>query len=213
MAIACIASKSDGEALLLTRNGNDYTGVFPESRARSRRFRSTSSSSTEKSSSSTRRGNRAFPASNGAAGFVRRRYPARCCRASGDVLRFRLARLRGSRFPPAAARRAQGAARAARAEARSRCASSITSIARARRFSSRSSAHRARGNHCQEGGRAVSRRSLGHWLKIKAEPTGRLRHRRFTAPQRPRGSLGALQLADCVNGELVYAGRVGTGFN
>src|ERR1019366_1798398 len=25
-----IASKSGGEALLLTRNGNDYTGVFPE---------------------------------------------------------------------------------------------------------------------------------------------------------------------------------------
>ena len=25
-----IASKSNGEALLLTRNGNDYTGVFPE---------------------------------------------------------------------------------------------------------------------------------------------------------------------------------------
>src|SRR5687768_15616314 len=25
-----IASKSKGEALLLTRNGNDYTGVFPE---------------------------------------------------------------------------------------------------------------------------------------------------------------------------------------
>ena len=29
-----IASKSRGEALLLTRNGNDYTRSFPKSRAR-----------------------------------------------------------------------------------------------------------------------------------------------------------------------------------
>src|SRR5262249_41359492 len=35
----------------------------------------------------------------------------------------------------------------------------------------------------------------------------------YTAPKGSRGFLGALQLADFVNGELTYAGRAGTGFN
>jgi bifunctional non-homologous end joining protein LigD len=53
---------------------------------------------------------------------------------------------------------------------------------------------------------------FGQWLKIKAEATGDLVIVGFTAPKGTRGHLGALQLADYVNGELVYAGRVGTGF-
>ncbi|HEX6576151.1 MAG TPA: DNA ligase D, partial [Gemmatimonadaceae bacterium] len=51
------------------------------------------------------------------------------------------------------------------------------------------------------------------WLKIKAEATGDFVIVGFTAPQRSRTHFGALQLADYVNGELVYAGRVGTGFD
>ena len=51
------------------------------------------------------------------------------------------------------------------------------------------------------------------WLKIKAEPTGDFVIVGFTAPKGSRSGLGALQLADYVNGVLVYAGRVGTGFN
>src|SRR6185503_5528859 len=51
------------------------------------------------------------------------------------------------------------------------------------------------------------------WLKIKAERTGDFVIVGFTAPQKSRAHFGALQLADYVNGELVYAGRVGTGFN
>ena len=35
----------------------------------------------------------------------------------------------------------------------------------------------------------------------------------FTEPRGNRTGLGALQLADYVNGTLVYAGRAGTGFN
>src|SRR5687768_10974894 len=50
------------------------------------------------------------------------------------------------------------------------------------------------------------------WLKIKAESTGDFVIVGFTAPRGTRGHLGALQLADFVDGELVYAGRVGTGF-
>jgi bifunctional non-homologous end joining protein LigD len=51
------------------------------------------------------------------------------------------------------------------------------------------------------------------WLKIKAEPTGDFVIVGFTKPKGSRGHIGALQLADLVNGKLVYAGRVGTGFS
>ena len=56
-------------------------------------------------------------------------------------------------------------------------------------------------------------RRSSDWLKIKAERTGDFIIVGFTEPNRSRAHLGALQLADMVNGELVYAGRVGTGFN
>ena len=53
----------------------------------------------------------------------------------------------------------------------------------------------------------------GQWLKIKAEQTGDFVIVGFTAPRGSRTGLGALQIADYVNGALVYAGRAGTGFN
>ncbi len=51
------------------------------------------------------------------------------------------------------------------------------------------------------------------WLKIKAERTGDFVIVGFTEPRGGRSHFGALQLADMVGGELVYAGRVGTGFD
>ena len=51
-----------------------------------------------------------------------------------------------------------------------------------------------------------------HWVKIKAEQTGDFVIVGFTKPQGSRTGLGALQLADYVDGTLVYAGRAGTGF-
>ncbi|MGH7693621.1 MAG: non-homologous end-joining DNA ligase, partial [Gemmatimonadaceae bacterium] len=51
------------------------------------------------------------------------------------------------------------------------------------------------------------------WLKIKAEKTGDFVIVGFTKPKGSRTGLGALQLADYVNGALVYAGRAGTGFS
>jgi len=51
------------------------------------------------------------------------------------------------------------------------------------------------------------------WLKIKAEKTGDFVVVGFTEPNGTRPGFGALQLADYVNGALVYAGRAGTGFN
>jgi bifunctional non-homologous end joining protein LigD len=53
----------------------------------------------------------------------------------------------------------------------------------------------------------------GDWLKIKAEKTGDFVIVGYTAPKGSRSHIGALQLADLVDGTLVYAGRVGTGFN
>jgi len=51
------------------------------------------------------------------------------------------------------------------------------------------------------------------WLKIKTEQTGDFVIVGFTKPKGSRGHIGAVQLADMVNGALVYAGRVGTGFS
>ncbi|CAG0957713.1 hypothetical protein GPROT1_00577, partial [Gammaproteobacteria bacterium] len=51
-----------------------------------------------------------------------------------------------------------------------------------------------------------------HWLKVKADKTGDFAVVGFTEPRGTRRGFGALQLADLVNGRFVYAGRVGTGF-
>jgi len=50
------------------------------------------------------------------------------------------------------------------------------------------------------------------WLKIRSRHTGDFVVVGFSAPKGSRGGFGALQLADYVDGRLVYAGRAGTGF-
>jgi bifunctional non-homologous end joining protein LigD len=51
------------------------------------------------------------------------------------------------------------------------------------------------------------------WCKIKAEKSDDFVIVGYTAPKNKGGYFGALQLADYVGGDLVYAGRVGTGFS
>lgn len=51
------------------------------------------------------------------------------------------------------------------------------------------------------------------WLKIKSRRSGDFVIVGFTAPKGSRVGMGALQLADRVDGALVYAGRVGTGMD
>ncbi|HYV96261.1 MAG TPA: DNA ligase D [Gemmatimonadaceae bacterium] len=51
------------------------------------------------------------------------------------------------------------------------------------------------------------------WLKFKTDRTGDFVIVGFTAPKGSRGHFGALQLADMVGGTLAYAGRAGTGFD
>ena len=50
------------------------------------------------------------------------------------------------------------------------------------------------------------------WVKVRGDRTAEFVVVGFTAPKGSRGGFGALQLADYVEGELVYAGRAGSGF-
>lgn len=52
-----------------------------------------------------------------------------------------------------------------------------------------------------------------HWLKMKCELTGEFVVGGFTDPQRARVGLGALLVGFHENGEFVFAGKVGTGFD
>ena len=51
------------------------------------------------------------------------------------------------------------------------------------------------------------------WVKIRADRTDDFIVVGYTAPKGSRGGFGALHLADYVDGELVYGGRVGSGFS
>ncbi|MEP6485445.1 MAG: DNA ligase D [Rudaea sp.] len=53
----------------------------------------------------------------------------------------------------------------------------------------------------------------GDWVKVKARPSDEFVVIGFTEPKGSRSGLGALLLARPVKGQLVYAGRVGTGFS
>jgi bifunctional non-homologous end joining protein LigD len=52
-----------------------------------------------------------------------------------------------------------------------------------------------------------------NWVKIRAEKNGDFVVVGFTPPKGSRGGFGALHLADFVGGRLVYAGRAGSGFS
>jgi bifunctional non-homologous end joining protein LigD len=58
----------------------------------------------------------------------------------------------------------------------------------------------------------LARRSP-NWLKIKAERTGDFVIVGYTQPKGTRAFIGALQLAEFVEGRLCYVGRVGTGMD
>ncbi|HEX4479195.1 MAG TPA: DNA ligase D [Rudaea sp.] len=53
----------------------------------------------------------------------------------------------------------------------------------------------------------------GDWVKVKGRPSDEFVVIGFTEPKGSRTGIGALLLAKPKNGTLVYAGRVGTGFN
>ena len=75
---------------------------------------------------------------------------------------------------------------------------------------------------CREGWEGVIAKRRGsvyeskrspHWLKMKCEATAELRVGGFTDPQGSRVGLGALLVGQFENGEFLFAGKVGTGFD
>jgi ATP-dependent DNA ligase len=75
---------------------------------------------------------------------------------------------------------------------------------------------------CQEGWEGViakrrnspyEQRRSPHWLKMKCELTAEFTVGGFTDPQGGRVGLGALLVGHHENGEFVFAGKVGTGFD
>ncbi len=211
-----IASKSRGKSMLAhAERQRLHRGLSRRSRAPSTRCRSTRSSSTARSSCLDDAGKPSF------ARLQQRgtlhdpaRDQARRGGAAGHVLRVRLSRLRGFRPAAAAAHGPQRTAARSLPETR-RDAPARSHRARGRSDSSRRSsamglegiiAKRADANY--RGGRS------DQWLKIKAEQTRRLRHRRVHESQRQREPTSArCSSPTWSDGTLVYAGRVGTGFN
>lgn len=208
-----IASKSHGEALLLTRNGNDYTPVFPE----------------------IARAVKALPVDecivdgevvvldpHGIPSFSRLQRRGRLTSAmeirraavelpatffAFDLLAFEEFDLR----PLPLARRKQLMMEVVPKLGPLRSLDHIERKGEA--FLAQVTAMGLEGIVAKK---ATSRYTSGRsalWIKIKAERTGDFVIVGFTEPKGSRSHFGALQLADTVNGALVYAGRVGTGFN
>ncbi|MGH7602399.1 MAG: DNA ligase D [Gemmatimonadaceae bacterium] len=208
-----IASKSKGEALLLTRNGNDYTGVFPEI-ARAVKALPYDECIID--------GEVVVSDEKGLPSFARLQQRGRLSSAM-DVRRaavelpatfyaFDLLAFEGFdlRLLPLSERK-KFLAEAVPKLGALRWLDHIEREGEA--FLAQVTAMGLEGivakksNSKYRGGRSAD------WLKIKAEKTGDFVIVGYTKPKGSRSHLGALQLADLVDGTLVYAGRVGTGFN
>jgi bifunctional non-homologous end joining protein LigD len=208
-----IASKSHGEALLLTRNGNDYTSVFPE----------------------IARAVKALPFddciidgevvcldANGIPSFSRLQQRGRL--SSGMEIRRAAVELPATFYAFDLLAFEDFDLRSLPLSRRKELLADVVPKLGALRYL----------DHIETEGEAfltqvttmglegiVAKKSAsryrggrsGDWLKIKAERSGDFVIVGFTKPNGSRPHLGALQLADWVNGTLVYAGRVGTGFN
>ena len=210
-----LASKSHGEALLLTRNGNDYTAVFPEIARAVKALPFDECIIDGEVVVLDAQGKPSFSRlqQRGRSDVAARRQ-ARRRRAAGDVLRVRSARVRGLRSAAAAARRAQGAAHGRRCP-KLGAVRALDHIEReGEAFLDAGHRARSRGHHRQEGRRAVSRRPH----RQLAQDQGRdAPATSSSSDSRSRREVAATS-ARCSSptwssGTLVYAGRVGTGFN
>ena len=208
-----LASKTRGEPLLLTRNGNDYTGVFPEIANAVRKLPLDDviidgevvvldAKGRPSFSRLQRRGRLTSPME------VRRasvELPA--VYFAFDLLAFEDVDLRT--LPLVARKRLLLDAVPTLGPGRS-----LDHIEReGERFLEQVTAIGLEGIIAKKADAAYRSGRSPKWLKIKAVRTGDFVIVGFTAPKGSRSGLGALQLADMVNGTLVYAGRVGTGFN
>jgi len=208
-----IASKSHGEALLLTRNGNDYTGVFPEiARAvKSLPFDDCildgevvclDAKGIPSFSRLQQRGRLSSPIE------IRRavvEFPATFY--AFDLLAFEDFDVR----PVPLVRRKELLKDVVPALGILRYLDHIETEGEA--FLEQVTAMGLEGIVAKKSTSRYRGGRSGDWLKIKAERTGDFVIVGYTKPKGSRSHLGALQLADWVNGTLVYAGRVGTGFD
>lgn len=208
-----IASKSHGEALLLTRNGNDYTSVFPEiARAvKSLPFDDVivdgevvclDSKGLPSFSRLQRRGRLSSPLE------IRRavvEFPATFY--AFDLLGFEDFDIRAVPL----LRRKELLKEVVPALGILRYLDHIEAQGEA--FLQQVTAMGLEGIVAKKAESKYRGGRSGDWLKIKAERTGDFVIVGFTKPKGSRSHIGALQLADWVNGTLVYAGRVGTGFD
>jgi bifunctional non-homologous end joining protein LigD len=208
-----IASKSGGEALLLTRNGNDYTSVFPEiARAvKALPFDDCiidgevvclDASGVPSFSRLQQRGRLSSAMEIGSAAV---KLPATFY--AFDLLAFEDFDLR----PLPLLRRKELLAQMIPKLGALRYLDHIETEGEA--FLRQVTAIGLEGIVAKKSDAPYRKGRSSQWLKIKADRGGDFVIVGFTKPNGSRPHLGALQLADWVNGTLVYAGRVGTGFN
>lgn len=208
-----IASKSDGEALLLTRNGNDYTSVFPEI---ARAIKTlpvgecivdgevvvTDAKGLPSFSMLQRRGRLSSALDIGRAAIE---LPATFF--AFDLIAFESFDLR----PLPLLERKRFLARVVPKLGPVRLLDHIDRDGE--KFLHQVDALGLEGIIAKKADEPYRKGRSSQWLKIKREKTGDFVIVGFTAPRRSRANIGALQLADYIDGELVYAGRAGTGFS
>jgi bifunctional non-homologous end joining protein LigD len=208
-----IASKSHGEALLLTRNGNDYTGVFPEI---ARAVKSLPFDEYIIDGEVVCLDARGIPSFSRLQQRGRLSSEMEIRRAAVelpatfyafDLLAFEDFDLR----PLPLLRRKELLAEVVPELGALRYLDHIETEGEA--FLEQVTAMGLEGIVAKKSSSRYRGARSGDWLKIKAERTGDFVIVGFTKPKGNRAYLGALQLADWVDGTLVYAGRVGTGFN
>ena len=208
-----LAAKRGNDVLLLTRNGLDYTDVFPEI-ARAVKALPHDACILD--------GEVVVMDAQGKPSFARlqrrgrleehaRDRPGRR-RATRHVLRLRPPRR--SRTSTCAPCRwwSGAAARRDRPEARRRARSRLHPARRGADVP-RGDEARPRGDHREEAQSTYVAGRSSNWLKIKAARTGDFVIVGYTQPKGTRSFIGALQLAEFVEGRLCYVGRVGTGMD
>lgn len=208
-----IASKSNGEALLLTRNGNDYTSVFPEV-ARAVKALPFDECIIDGEvvcldavgvPSFSRLQQRGRLSSSMEIGSAAVKLPATFY--AFDLIAFEDFDLR----PLPLLRRKELLAEVVPKLGALRYLDHIETEGEA--FLKQVTAMGLEGIVAKKADAPYRKGRSSQWLKIKAERSADFVIVGFTRPNGSRPYLGALQLADWVNGTLVYAGRVGTGFN
>jgi bifunctional non-homologous end joining protein LigD len=208
-----IASKSRGEALLLTRNGNDYTEVFPESRARDQALPYDNCIVDGGSGRARRRGQAEFFA---AAEAGRLSSPLEIRNSAiehpATFYAFDLLVLDDLDLRPLPLTTRKEIPHGGRAEAR-RPARARSHRARRRAFLAQVAALKLEGMIAKKADAPYRAGRSELLVQDQSRTDGGFRHRRIHGAEGSRASLGALQLADMVVTATDVRGRVGTGFN